>query len=107
MPLIIKSNEIEHVGRGRRHARTSASQAHGTYSALDPQAIVRCYFNIRDQSAIQDPVGREFGLVSQAVVYVKYLAADHRCLETHVRPQFSIQVIREDARHIHEETVFP
>ncbi len=67
---------------------------------------MRFYFNIRDQSAIQDAVGREFAGASQAVVFAKYLAADLRCLETNVRPQLSIQVVGEDARQVHEETVF-
>jgi hypothetical protein len=68
---------------------------------------MRFFFNIRDQGAIQDAVGREFGVASQAVVYAKYLAADLRCLETNVRPQLSIQVVGEDAHQVHEESVFP
>lgn len=67
---------------------------------------MRFYFNIRDRGAIQDAIGREFAVASQAVVYAKYLAADLRCLETDVRPLLSIQVVGEDARQIHEETVF-
>jgi len=67
---------------------------------------MRFYFNIQDKLAIQDEVGREFVLASDAVVYAKYLAADLRCLETKVRPRLSIQVIGEDTRRIHEEHVF-
>jgi hypothetical protein len=67
---------------------------------------MRFYFNIRDQFAIQDEVGREFSLASEAVIYAKYLAADLRCLETDVRPRLAVQVIGEDTGQIHEETVF-
>jgi hypothetical protein len=34
------------------------------------------YFNIRDHLAIQDELGREFALASEAIIYAKYLAAD-------------------------------
>ena len=64
---------------------------------------MRFYFNIQDKLAVQDEVGREFVLASDAVVYARYLAADLRCLETDVRPRLSIQVIGEDTRRIHEE----
>jgi hypothetical protein len=67
---------------------------------------MRFYFNIRDELAIQDEVGREFDLASEAIVYARYLAADLRCLETDARPQLSIEVIGEDTRRIHEESVF-
>ncbi len=67
---------------------------------------MRFYFNIQDKLAIQDEVGREFVLESDAVVYAKYLAADLRCLEADVRPRLSIQVIGEDTRRIHEKHVF-
>ena len=42
---------------------------------------MRFYFDIRDRLAIRDEVGRDLKLVSEAVVYAKYLAADLRCLE--------------------------
>ena len=67
---------------------------------------MRFYFNIRDERAIQDEVGRDFALASEAVIYAKYLAADLRCLETDVRPQLAVQVIGEDLGPIHEEAVF-
>jgi hypothetical protein len=67
---------------------------------------MRFYFDIRDRLAIRDEVGREFKLVSEAVVYAKYLAADLRCLEPYTRPQLSIQVISEGREQIHEEAVF-
>jgi hypothetical protein len=67
---------------------------------------MRFYFNMRDKLAIEDEVGREFALASDAVIYAKYLAADLRCLETDVRPQLSIQVVDENTRRIHEERVF-
>ncbi len=67
---------------------------------------MRFYFNIRDHHAIQDELGREFALASEAVIYAKYLAADLRCLETDVRPRLAVQVIGEDTRQIHEEAVF-
>ena len=67
---------------------------------------MRFYFNIRDHRAIPDEVGRDFALASEAVIYAKYLAADLRCLETDVRPRLAVQVIGEDSRQIHEETVF-
>jgi hypothetical protein len=67
---------------------------------------MRFYFEIRDRLAIRDEIGRDFKLVSDAVVYAKYLAADLRCLEPNIRPQLSIQVISEDREPIHEEAVF-
>jgi Domain of unknown function (DUF6894) len=67
---------------------------------------MRFYFDVSDRLPIHDQVGRDFRLVSDAVVYAKYLAADLRCLEPDIRPQLSIQVIGEDREPIHEETVF-
>ena len=67
---------------------------------------MRFYFDIRDRLAIRDEVGRDFKLVSDAVVYARYLAADLRCLEPNIRPQLSIQVISEGREPIHEEAVF-
>jgi hypothetical protein len=67
---------------------------------------MRFYFDIRDKLAIRDEVGRDFKLVSEAVVYAKYLAADLRCLEPDIRPQLSIQVVSEGCEQIHEESVF-
>jgi hypothetical protein len=67
---------------------------------------MRFYFNLRDRLAIEDEVGPEFALISDAVIYAKYLAADLRCLETDVQPQLSIQVVDENTRRIHEERVF-
>jgi hypothetical protein len=67
---------------------------------------MRFYFEIRDRLAIRDEIGRDFKLVSDAVVYAKYLAADLRCLEPNIRAQLSIQVISEDREPIHEEAVF-
>jgi hypothetical protein len=88
-------------------------QAHvfGTFGAnekglLDVGGNVRFYFDIRDHFPIQDELGREFAVASEAVVFAKYLAADLRCLETDVRPQLAVQVIGEDTGQIHEETVF-
>ena len=46
---------------------------------------MRFFFNIQDTLKIQDEVGREFSLASEAVVFAKHLAADIRCLETAVR----------------------
>jgi hypothetical protein len=67
---------------------------------------MRFYFNIQDNLAIRDDVGREFAAASDAVAYAGYLAADLRCLETEIRPQLSIRVIDEHTRRIHEELVF-
>ena len=67
---------------------------------------MRYYFNLRDHLPIQDQLGREFALASEAAIYAKHLAADLRCLETDVRPRLTVQVIGEDTRQIHEETVF-
>lgn len=67
---------------------------------------MRFYFDISDRLPIHDQVGREFGLVSEAVVYAKYLAADLRCLEPDIRPQLSVRVIGEGLEQIHEEAVF-
>ena len=67
---------------------------------------MRFYFNIRDHRSIQDVLGRDFALASEAVIYARYLAADLRCLEPDVRPRLAVQVVGEDARQIHEEAVF-
>ena len=45
---------------------------------------MRFFFNIQDTLKIQDEVGREFSVASEAVVFAKHLAADIRCLETAV-----------------------
>jgi hypothetical protein len=67
---------------------------------------MRFYFDIRDELAIPDEVGRDLGSVSEAVVHAKHLAADLRCLEPDIRPQLSIQVIGEGRKQVHEEAVF-
>ena len=67
---------------------------------------MRFYFDISDRLPIRDEVGRDFKLVSEAVLYARYLAADLRCLEPDIRPQLSIQVISEGLQQIHEEAVF-
>jgi hypothetical protein len=67
---------------------------------------MRFYFDITDRLPIRDEVGRDFKLVSEAVVYAKYLAADLRCLEPDIRPRLSIQVTGEGFEPIHEEPVF-
>jgi hypothetical protein len=66
---------------------------------------MRFYFDISDRLPIRDQVGRDFRLVSDAVVYAKYLAADLRCLEPDIRPRLSIRVIGEGPEPIHEEAV--
>jgi hypothetical protein len=76
-----------------------------TYRSYD-KGETHFYFNISDRLPIRDEVGRDFKLVSEAVVYAKYLAADLRCLEADIRPQLSIQVIGEGSEQIHEEAVF-
>jgi len=67
---------------------------------------MRFYFDINDRLPIRDRLGRDFKLVSDAVVYAKYLAADLRCLEPDIRPRLSIRVIGEGHEPIHEEAVF-
>jgi len=67
---------------------------------------MRFYFDINDRLPIHDQVGRDFRLVSEAVVYAKYLAADLRCLESDVRPLLSIRVVGEGREQLHEEAVF-
>jgi hypothetical protein len=68
---------------------------------------MRFYFDISDRLPIRDHVGRrDFRMVSEAVVYAKYPAADLRCLEPDIRPRLSIRVIGEGLEPIHEEAVF-
>jgi len=67
---------------------------------------MRFFFNVQDTLEIQDEVGREFSLASQAVAFAKHLAADIRCLETAVRPTLAIEVVAETAERIHRERVF-
>jgi hypothetical protein len=67
---------------------------------------MRFFFNIQDTLKIQDEVGREFSVASEAVVFAKHLAADVRCLETAVRPTLAIEVVAETAERIHRERVF-
>ena len=67
---------------------------------------MRFYFNIQDRLKIQDEVGREFSVPSDAVIFAKHLAADMRCLETAVRPTLAIEVVAENAEPVHRERVF-
>jgi hypothetical protein len=67
---------------------------------------MRFFFNVRDEREIQDEVGRDFAITSEAVAFAKYLAADLRCLEPTIRPSLSIEVIAENAGRIHREPVF-
>jgi hypothetical protein len=67
---------------------------------------MRFFFNIRDKLKIEDEVGREFEVASEAVVFAKHLAADIRCLETTARPALAIEVVGENAERIHWEAVF-
>jgi hypothetical protein len=67
---------------------------------------MRFLFSIQDKLRIQDEVGREFSVASEAVVFAKHLAADMRCLETAVRPALPIEVVAETAERIHREPVF-
>ena len=67
---------------------------------------MRFFFNIQDKLKIEDEVGREFSVASEAVVFAKHLAADIRCLETAVRPTLAIEVVAETAERIHRERVF-
>jgi hypothetical protein len=67
---------------------------------------MRFFFNIQDRLRIQDEVGREFSVASEAVIFAKHLAADMRCLETAVRPTLAIEVVAETAERIHRERVF-
>jgi len=77
-----------------------------TIAPTEKEKPMRFYFDISDRLPIRDQVGRDFRLVSEAVVYAKYLAADLRCLEPDVRPQLSIRVIGEGLEAVHEEPVF-
>jgi hypothetical protein len=67
---------------------------------------MRFFFNIQDTLKIQDEVGREFPLTSEAVAFAKHLAGDIRCLETAVRPALAIEVVAETAERVHREPVF-
>ena len=67
---------------------------------------MRFFFNIQDKLKVQDEVGREFSVASEAVAFAKHLAADMRCLETAVRPALAIEVVAETAERIHREPVF-
>jgi len=67
---------------------------------------MRFFFNIQDKLRIEDEIGREFSLVSEAVAFAGHLAADIRCLETAVRPTLSIEVVAETTERIHREPVF-
>ena len=72
----------------------------------DPWRSHALFFDIQDKLKIEDEVGREFDLASEAVVFAKQLAADIRCLETTVRPALAIEVVAENAERIHREAVF-
>ena len=67
---------------------------------------MRFFFNVQDRLRIEDEVGREFSLASEAVVFAKHLAADIRCLETAVSPTLAIEVVAETTERIHREPVF-
>jgi len=67
---------------------------------------MRFYFDISDSLPIRDQLGRDFSLISEAIVHAKYLAADLRCLESDNRPRLTVRVIGEGHEPIHEEAVF-
>ena len=67
---------------------------------------MRFFFNIQDKLRIQDEVGREFEVVSEAIGFARQLAADIRCLEANARPALTIEVVAENAERIHRERVF-
>lgn len=67
---------------------------------------MRFYFNVQDKLKIQDEVGYEFPVASEAVIFAKRLAADIRCLEPAVRPALAIEVVGENAERVHRERVF-
>jgi hypothetical protein len=67
---------------------------------------MRFFFNVQDKLKIQDEIGREFPVASDAVIFAKRLAADMRCLETAVRPTLAIEVVTENAERVHREQVF-
>jgi hypothetical protein len=67
---------------------------------------MRFYFDLRDQLAIPDEIGRDLRSVSEAIAHARYLAADLRCLEPDPRPRLSIQVVSEGNMQVHEEVVF-
>ena len=77
----------------------------GLDERVGPGDPMRFYFDINDKLPIRDQVGRDFGLVSEDVVFATYLAADLRCLEPDIRPQLSVRVIGEGLEQIHEEAV--
>jgi hypothetical protein len=80
-------------------------KATATYE-FERGSTMRFFFNELDEREIQDEVGRDFAIASEAVVFAKYLAADLRCLEPRFRPALSIEVIAENADRIHSEPVF-
>lgn len=67
---------------------------------------MRFFFNLQDKLEIEDGVGREFALTSDAVVFAKHLAADIRCLESTLRPALAIEVVAENEGRVHRELVF-
>ena len=76
-------------------------------SIFDVEIPMRFYFNVQDELKIEDEVGRDFAVTSQAINFAKNLAADIRCLEPIIRPQLAIEVIGANSQHIHREKVFP
>lgn len=67
---------------------------------------MRYFFNVREKLEIEDRLGRDFELASDAVVFAGQLAADIRCLETTARPELTIEVISERVGRVHREMVF-
>ena len=67
---------------------------------------MRFFFNVQDRLKVQDEVGREFSVASEAVAFARHLAADIRCLETVARPALAIEVVAETDERIHREAVF-
>jgi len=68
---------------------------------------MRFFFNVKDKLEIEDGVGREFALTSDAVVFAKHIAADIRCLDSTARPALAIEVVAENDGRVHRELVFP
>ena len=64
------------------------------------------FFLHSGQAQVQDKVGRDFSVASEAVAFAKHLAADIRCLETVVRPALCDRVVAETYERIHREAVF-
>jgi hypothetical protein len=68
---------------------------------------VRYYFDIRGGGVpVRDNKGKDFDLVSGAILHAKSLADDLRAKRTLIRPEMHVCVISESGSTVHKENLY-